>query len=368
MKSIRKVEMSLTSTKLSAISLFSGAGGDTLGMKNAGIDVIGYVEWNKNAIETHKQNFPECKLIGKDITKINDKEFEKYKGVDIIFGGFPCQSFSNGGKKKADDERGFLYQEFVRATNIIRPKFIIGENVYGLLSRKMEDGVLFIDRIIKEFSDIGYDVKYKLFNMKNYGIPQCRKRILIYGIRNDLQNEAGESIKCNLENVNEIEDKKFNKDVVEFSLENSLKIDKQSIIDEIKKENYISNRDNNDESWGNPPTNLKKCYNKEEISFGKRSSPMHSCIIDLEDVSRTILCSYGRMPRLFVPIHNQNGFYLRPYTTTELQMLQGFPKNYKIYGNYIEQVKQIGNAVPPLFITHILNYIKDILDEEIIEL
>ena len=74
------------------------------------------------------------------------------------------------------------------------------------------------------------------------------------------------------------------------------------------------------------------------------------------------------MPRLFVPIHNQNGFYLRPYTITELQMIQGFPKNYKIHGNYIEQVKQIGNAVPPLFITHILNYIKDILDEEIIEL
>lgn len=348
--------MTITS-KMSAISLFSGAGGDTLGMKNAGIDVIGYVEWDKNAIETHQQNFPECKLIGKDITKIQDKEFEKYKGTDIIFGGFPCQSFSHGGNKRADDQRGFLYKEFVRATSIIKPKFIIGENVYGLLSRKMEDGVLFIDKITQEFSDIGYDVKYKLFNMKNYGIPQCRKRVLIYGIRKDLQTD------CNLDCVREIETKKFNKDIIEFSLENSLKIEKKLIIDEIRKGDYVQDMKNNDHSWGKPPTNLKKCYENEKISFRKRSSSTHSCIIDLEDVSRTILCSYGRMPRLFVPIRNQNGFYLRPYTITELQMIQGFPKEYKFCGNYIKQVTQIGNAIPPLFITHIINYIKDILFE-----
>lgn len=347
---------------ITAISLFSGAGGDTLGMKNAGINVIGYVEWDKNAIETHKQNFPECKLIGKDITKIEDEEFKKYKGVDIIFGGFPCQSFSHGGKKKATDKRGFLYQEFVRATKIIRPKFIIGENVQGLLSRKMEDGVLFIDKIIEDFTGAGYKLKYNLFNMADFGVPQSRKRVIIYGIRDDLD------IKCNLENINKVENKKTNKDVVEFSLKNALKIDKKEIIDEIEKGKYIEDKKNKDKEYGKPPTNLKKCYDKGEISFRTRASPNHSCIIDLEDVSRTILCSYGRMPRLFVSIRNYNGYYLRPYTVTELQMIQGFPKDFKFNGNYIEQVNQIGNAVPPLFITHILNYIKDILDEEIIEL
>ena len=84
------------------------------------------------------------------------------------------------GKKKAGDSRGFLYQEFVRATKIIKPKFIIGENVQGLLSRKMEDGVLFIDKIVEDFTGVGYTLKYKLFNMENFGIPQSRKRVLIY--------------------------------------------------------------------------------------------------------------------------------------------------------------------------------------------
>lgn len=347
---------------ITAISLFSGAGGDTLGMKNAGINVIGYIEWDRDAIETHKQNFPECKLIGKDITKIEDEEFKKYEGVDIIFGGFPCQSFSHGGKKKATDERGFLYQEFVRATKIIKPKFIIGENVQGLLSRKMEDGVLFIDKIIEDFTGAGYKLKCNLFNMADFGVPQSRKRVMIYGIRDDLD------IKCNLENMYKVENKKTNKDVVEFSLEDALKIDKQEIIDEIEKGKYIEDKKNKDKEYGKPPTNLKKCYDKGEISFRTRASPTHSCIIDLEDVSRTILCSYGRMPRLFVSIRNYNGYYLRPYTVTELQMIQGFPKDFKFNGNYIKQVSQIGNAVPPIFITHVINYIKGILMEEIIEL
>lgn len=72
-------------------------------------------------------------------------------------------------------------------------------------------------------------------------------------------------------------------------------------------------------------TNLNKCYNKREISFKTRASPIHSCIVDLDDISRTILCYYGRMSRLFVPIHNYNDFYLRPYTIKELQIIQGFP-------------------------------------------
>ena len=124
------------SNEITAISLFSGAGGDTLGMKYAGINVVGYVEYDSACIKTHELNFPNCKQIGKDITNITDSEFSKYK-VDVIFGGFPCQSFSQGGKKNASDERGFLYQEFVRAAKLIKPKVIIGENVQGLLKRKM---------------------------------------------------------------------------------------------------------------------------------------------------------------------------------------------------------------------------------------
>lgn len=74
------------------------------------------------------------------------------------------------------------------------------------------------------------------------------------------------------------------------------------------------------------------------------------------------------MPRLFVSVKNKNGFYLRPYTVKELQLIQGFPSDFEFCGNYINKVKQIGNAVPPLFITHIMLYIKDIINKDIVEL
>jgi DNA (cytosine-5)-methyltransferase 1 len=350
------------SKQLTAISLFSGAGGDTLGMKNAGINVTGYVEFDKDAISTHETNFPDCKLIGEDITKIPNEDFEKYTDkTDIMFGGFPCQSFSHGGKKDPKDTRGFLYKEFVRTVKIINPKIIIGENVKGLLSRKMEDGRLFIETIIEEFSDLGYDIKYNLFNMKNYGIPQSRERILIYGIRHDIE------INMNLSNIEELSPK-YNKDILEFSMEDAIKIENKEILKIIPDNKFIYKENNVDEPYGKPPTNLNKCYQNSELSFKTRAKPTYSAIIDKDDIARTILCSYGRMPRLFVPVKNNLGCFLRPYTIKELQQIQGFPKSYIIEGNYISQVKQIGNAVPPLFIQHVMYYIQGILAGDIIEI
>lgn len=346
-------------SKLKAISLFSGAGGDTLGMKNADVDVVGYVEFNKDAIETHQTNFPECKLIGEDITKIPDKDFLKYKNIiDILFGGFPCQSFSHGGKKDPEDERGFLYREFVRSVNLIKPKIIIGENVKGLLSRKMKDGTFFIDTIVREFSELGYDIKYNLFNLKNYGVPQSRERVLIYGIRKDLDIDIDLSLLPKVK-------PKYNQDILEFSMEDTLQIN-QEIIDLIPKDKFISNLEDSTEPKGKPPTNLIKCYENSQLSFKTRSKSTFSAIIDKNDFARTILCSYGRMPRLFVPIRNNLGCFLRPYTIRELQQIQGFPKSYIIKGTYISKINQIGNAIPPTFIQQVTNHIKDILNNDIL--
>jgi len=346
-------------SKLKAISLFSGAGGDTLGMKNANIDVIGYVEYNKDSIETHQVNFPDCKLIGEDITKIPDEDFLKYKDIiDILFGGFPCQSFSNGGKKDPEDERGFLYKEFVRSVKLIKPKIIIGENVKGLLSRKMKNGNFFIDTIVEEFSDLGYDIKYTLFNLNKYGVPQCRDRVLIYGIRQDL------GIDINLNRLEELEPK-YNQDILEFSMEDTLEIN-QEIIDLIPEDKFVSNLNDSTQPIGRPPTNLIKCYENSQLSFRTRSKSVFSAIIDKSDFARTILCSYGRMPRLFVPVKNKLGCFLRPYTIKELQQIQGFPKSYIFKGKYISQVNQIGNAIPPTFIEHVINYIKKILNDPVI--
>ena len=126
-------------------------GGDTLGMEVAGCKVVAFNEFDKHAIANHKLNFPDAELIE---NKLNRKEkdrtniqliqndvFEKYKNqVDLIFAGFCCQGFSNAGKKLPNDPRNSLFKEFIRSVEIIEPKYIIGENMDGLLKRKTGDG------------------------------------------------------------------------------------------------------------------------------------------------------------------------------------------------------------------------------------
>ena len=246
-----------------AISLFSGAGGDTLGMKNADIDVVGFIENDPDAIDTHITNFPLCKLIGQDITSIPDDTFYEYRNnIDIIFGGFPCQSFSHGGKKNPEDERGQLYKEFIRITNIIRPTIIIGENVKGLLTRQASNGTLILSNIISEFNDIGYTLIYKTINCENFGIPQRRSRVVIIGIRSnsginirDINIPVGNSHQATIRGI------------CQFSLRNAIQIHKQNIIDLIPTNKFITEITNIDTVFGKPPANLVKCYNQDYLSF-----------------------------------------------------------------------------------------------------
>tara|TARA_B110000967_G_scaffold143654_1_gene146928 strand:- start:122 stop:709 length:588 start_codon:yes stop_codon:yes gene_type:complete len=163
-----------------AISLFSGMGGDSLGMMNAGCQVIAFNEFDKHAIKSHELNFPTATLINdpsqkkeKDQTNIQlipDAEFSAYMGVvDVIFAGHPCQGFSNGGKKLPDDPRNTLFREFARSATLIKPKYIIGENVDGLLNRKTATGENYIDVIVAEFEKIGYNITYQVCHTVKYG-------------------------------------------------------------------------------------------------------------------------------------------------------------------------------------------------------
>ena len=135
--------------KPNAISLFSGMGGDSQGLVDAGFSLKGYSEKVPVFRETHTMNFQNCSLIGNgDILDTTDAQLEAYREfTDLIFAGFPCQGFSNAGKKEPDDPRNTLFREFVRATKLIKPKYIIGENVKGLLKRKTVDDEYFLDVI-----------------------------------------------------------------------------------------------------------------------------------------------------------------------------------------------------------------------------
>lgn len=343
---------------MKAISLFSGMGGDTLGLENAGIDVIAYSEKEKIFQKTHEANFPHSKLIGDgNILQTSDDEFLKYKGkIDLIFAGFPCQGFSQAGKKLPDDPRNTLFREFVRATKLINPDYIIGENVTGFISKKTESGELFIDVIKNEFELLGYTIYHEIMDCSYYGIPQNRKRVIIFGIKSDL-NQTYSFPEKNKQNKNL-------KDIINFSMVGSIKINKEDFdMNNIPVECIIKNMDNN-ECEQNPHSNLKllakdKGYEykgdiySRRIHFGKRIL-VGGEIIDIRKPINTIISSYGRCPRFFVPLQNKNGYYLRCLLPSELKQIQGFPKNYNICGNITKQIEQIGNAVPPPLIEQII--------------
>lgn len=164
--------------KYKVISLFSGAGGLDLGFKQAGFDIMWANDFNKDAVNTYKNNIGSEIILG-DIATISNVDIPN--NPDVILGGFPCQGFSIANNKRGmHDTRNFLYKELLRVVKEKQPKVFIGENVKGLLS--IENGKV-LDMIKNDFTRIGYHVDYVLINTSDYGIPQNRERIILYGNR-----------------------------------------------------------------------------------------------------------------------------------------------------------------------------------------
>ena len=322
---------------MDAISLFSGAGGDTLGMTLAGLNVIAFSENNKDCIATHKARFPESKWLGEsvkgDISKIPDSEFEEYTGrIHIVFAGFPCQGFSNAGKKDVADPRNKMFHQFLRVVRIVKPTWIIGENVAGLLTKKTDDGDSGVIDVIQEhFTEIGYPLKYQVYDMTSLGVPQSRKRLLMIG------NCKG----IDFEMPNFKEAKQGLQTIVEPTLENALECSLNPPEDcyvKIPETAQVS---------GTPHPYLVKKYTEELISFKKRDSPIHSEVLDLTKPCKTVICAYTFQPRHYVCLKKPSGkVYVRCLNPCELGQIQGFPADYPFQGSRDSKIKQIGNAVP----------------------
>lgn len=158
-------------------SMFSGIGGFELGIKQAIPDAkcIGFSEIDKWAISIYKKHFKDHKNYG-DATKINPKEIPDF---DLLVGGFPCQAFSIAGKRRGfSDTRGTLFFEIARVLREKQPRFLLLENVKGLLSHDEGNSA---NIIMSTLDELGYDCQWNICNSKNYGVPQSRERIFIVG-------------------------------------------------------------------------------------------------------------------------------------------------------------------------------------------
>ena len=159
---------------------FAGYGGATFGLRRSGIKhkVIGFSEFDPDAIELYEYNFPNVRNFG-DITQI-DENSPELPDFDLFTGGFPCQPFSTVGKRQGQEDergRGTLFGDIIRICEVKQPQYILLENVKGLRTGKMKST---FEVILSELNRIGYDVRYAILNSKDYGIPQTRERLWIF--------------------------------------------------------------------------------------------------------------------------------------------------------------------------------------------
>ncbi len=186
-----------------AVSLFSGCGGFCEGVRLAGFEVKAAVEWDRFAVETYKHNFPEVPLFANDIHAFFYDDSEQWKSaktrfadvqqgtIDLLFGGPPCQGYSQIGTRILDDPRNELYLQYVRMLRILQPRVFIMENVPNMLL--LAKG-RFKREVLEAFAEVGYrNSGVTLVAATDYGVPQLRRRAIFFGVRDgeDLGADAG---------------------------------------------------------------------------------------------------------------------------------------------------------------------------------
>jgi DNA (cytosine-5)-methyltransferase 1 len=325
------------------VSLFSGCGGLDLGIEG-GFSYLGnYYEknpfkiiWandiNEKATKTQKLNFKDINVVCGDITQILNIDSDNTQTslfddakiptvADVVIGGFPCQDFSLAGKRQGlTVQRGKLYQSMAKVIGMIKPKVFLAENVKGLLS--WENG-LAIKTIIDDFSQLGYRVKYKLFNTADYGVPQTRERVIIVGIRNDIKAD--------------FEWTKPTHSAVDKSLKPWVTI--KDAIGDLEDDAFHQSLPN----YG---------YSKAKFFEGKQGN--------------TITQADKPAPTMRAEHHGNIEFHYslpRRLSAREAARIQSFPDNFVFVQSVTDAYRQVGNAVAPVFAWHMAQMLKNILNE-----
>ena len=309
--------------KLRVASLFCGCGGTDVGM-TGGFSFLGkkYARNPINIIYANDIEESACQIFEQNLGISPDRrDIRKVKSIelpdiDILTGGFPCQSFSivaqNPKRLGVKDDRGMLFFEMCRILRDKRPKCFIAENVKGLMSANKGEA---FPLIIKEFENSGYRVTYKLINAAQFGVPQKRERVIIVGIRNDLDfTFIFPEIIC--------------KNKSEFTpLKNCI----ETAVD---KKYYFSDK------AVRGLMNAKKIMNKGRAQ-------------DIDSVCNTVGSHLAKVSLNSTdPVLMVNGKYRR-FTPREVARIQSFPEKFKLVGTESAQYRALGNAIPPVMFWHI---------------
>ena len=313
------------------VELFAGAGGLALGMEKAGFNTVLLNEIDNHACSTLRKNRPSWNIVEGDVSQIQFKELNH--DIDIVTGGFPCQSFSYAGKKLGfNDIRGTLFFEFARAINELNPKVFMAENVKGLLSHDNGTTLQTIKDIIE---NLGYVlVEPKVLKAIFYKVPQKRERLILIGIRKDLFQKVKFKWPSTYKKILTVQDalKKgelFSSDVP-VSEGSIYPEGKAKILKEVPEGGY----------WRDLPENLQKEYMKKSYFLGGGKTGM-ARRLSWSEPSLTLTCAPSQKQT-----ERCHPSETRPLQYREYARIQTFPDEWSFEGPLTSKYKQIGNAVP----------------------
>ena len=354
------------------LDLFCGAGGLSLGFKMAGFNIVGGIDFNQEAIDTHALNFKDGFHFCGDISSLsNEFILENFENkVDVIIGGPPCQGFSTANmwqKDHEEDERNKLFYQFIRFVELLKPKAFVMENVRGILTK--DNG--HVKEAMMEIMDrLGYKVDVKVLIASDYGVPQKRMRAFFIGINKEvgeifdfdkLEKQPRVTVEEAISDIYDIENITKNSTV-----EDILNLEKEASSEYQK----LMRKDSDNVLYNH---NIK--YPKEIVQTRMKYVPEGGNWKDvpehLWDTVRTNRHSsaYRRLDSKAVSITIDTGHmnyfhpkYDRVPTVRESARIQSFPDDFIFTGGQGAQFRQVGNAVPPLLSKAIAETLKIYLD------
>ncbi len=333
--------------KFNFIDIFSGAGGFSCGLEQAGMRCILGIDYEKHAIETFKHNHKYAQTYLGDIRKLSNKEVLRLlddQQVDLIVGGPPCQGFSTVGPGNPEDQRNQLFMEFLRIVRLTKPTYVVIENVTGLLAKKNEST---LRAIFKKFNSLGYNIDVQVLSAQHYGVPEKRRRTIFIGSRvndtiefpkvtHDIERAKKYHPPVTVGDVlTDIQTKKgevFNHNIDDAQIKSKIDIKRLKRIPEGKGIRYKRDEDLY------LTKSLKLDVDWENLREGRFRQTKYQRL-DRSAVSPTIMT---HRHSYYHPVENR---YL---TQREAAKIQSFPNDFVFHGPLSAQWRQIGNAVPPL--------------------
>ncbi|SFP86583.1 DNA (cytosine-5)-methyltransferase 1 [Nitrosomonas cryotolerans] len=344
--------------KVKVFDFFSGCGGTSVGMQEAGFEITFAVDIDKDATDTFKKNFPNTVVVTNDIKKIPEsflkEHIEPKDSITLFCGCAPCQPFSRQNKQKKDDDpRRELLAEFSRFVKFWLPDFVVIENVPGLQKLKNNENGPFAN-FLQLLDNLGYKYGYSILPAAAYGVPQIRNRlVLIASIKTKVTLPPFTHGKGSDTPYSTVKDWIDNLPPLSAGEVDSHDPDHQSAaLSDVNLERIKLTLEGGDRrDW---PDHLKlDCHNNytgHSDVYGRLSWSKHASAL----TTRCISYSNGRFGH-----PNQD----RAISIREAACLQTFPRDYKFCGTLNSKAKQIGNAVPPLMAQKIAEHIIFLLKE-----